>query len=70
MYIYLIVLIKNTGVHLYLSPLYKIPPLLWLWSDAREKEGRTRRGGKEVFVESELAFPDKCGDLPEPPQWQ
>lgn len=32
-------LIKNTGIHLNLSPLYEIPPLLWLWGDAREKRG-------------------------------
>lgn len=48
-----------------LSPLHEIPPLLWLWADAREKKGE--EGGLE---ESELAIPGKCGVLPEPPQWQ
>lgn len=34
------------------------------------RRGRWGRVGGEVFVESQLAFPDKCGALPEPPQWQ
>lgn len=59
----------NTGAVIDLSPLYEKAPLLWLWSNAREKTGKMGEGG-EVFVESELAFPDKCGALPEPPQWQ
>lgn len=66
LYIHIGVL-RNTGADLDLSPLYENPPLLRVWSNYRGKTGKVGEGG-EVFVESELAFPDKCGALPEPPQ--
>lgn len=66
MYIYLSVLIQSSGVYLHLSPLYEYHLCCDYGVLPEKKEGK----GWGLLVEAELAFPEKCGDLPEPPQWQ
>lgn len=48
-YLYIhIGVLRNTCADIDLSPLYEKPPLLWLWSNAREKRGKMGEDGGGV----------------------